>query len=504
MRPISNPGIPIPSFGLVQKDSTLGKRKSSLPKNSNKEPVKKSKNINIGKDGTTLLKYNFQTNLLPSLIKVVAALELSLRTRGNGNTSFGSIACHKLSLNQLFKIVRNSLSLSHKAPSNDYLYLETDENIVFALLVIGDSELFELVESGTNVEIKVLPGSGGKTRMSLLKQMYKERWTKNGLAESAIGIRIRDMIKNMRRSTKCKSAQASSGDVLDKGGIVVSQKHSDEHINSLATIEERVQARQDRSRLFSDNLLKNPTDYINKSNNNISQDDLNLLKRSNEKNEKDETAKLLRFADALRLRNRHRNTRSTVFPTVNKMINNKDAKEKKSGEKSLIFMPMNDVYASFNSGLNNDINKPRSQSTMREIMKILRKICQIAPEWIQLVDKRGTNNKEKDISKRRHQNQTTPPGFNSTLVVIRQDVCYQTIRGKLGNLNHSIRRSKATIVKQNKRDQDNINFEGNIITKEILLEDSIITLASSVTSKSMESTKTKGVSEDVSVCKSQM
>jgi len=178
MRPISNPGIPIPSFGLVQKDSTLGKRKSSLPKNSNKEPVKKSKNINIGKDGTTLLKYNFQTNLLPSLIKVVAALELSLRTRGNGNTSFGSIACHKLSLNQLFKIVRNSLSLSHKAPSNDYLYLETDENIVFALLVIGDSELFELVESGTNVEIKVLPGSGGKTRMSLLKQMYKERWTK--------------------------------------------------------------------------------------------------------------------------------------------------------------------------------------------------------------------------------------------------------------------------------------------------------------------------------------
>ena len=88
---------------------------------------------------------------------------------------FGSIACHELSLNQLIKIVRNSLSLSHKAPSNDYLYLETDENIVFALLIIGDSELFELVESGTNVEIKVLPGSEEKTRMSLLINIYKER-----------------------------------------------------------------------------------------------------------------------------------------------------------------------------------------------------------------------------------------------------------------------------------------------------------------------------------------
>ena len=43
------------------------------------------------------------------------------------------------------------------------------------------------------------------------------------------------------------------------------------------------------------------------------------------------------------------------------MINNKHAKEKKSGDKSFIFIPMNDVYESFNSGLNNDITKPHSQ-----------------------------------------------------------------------------------------------------------------------------------------------
>ena len=72
----------------------------------------------------------------------------------------------------------------------------------------------------------------------------------------------------MRRSTKCKSKIQSAQAISDdKEGIVVSQKHNDEHINSLATIEERIQARQDRSRIFSDNLLKSPTNYINKSTN---------------------------------------------------------------------------------------------------------------------------------------------------------------------------------------------------------------------------------------------